>query len=627
VEFIDLEYIQDKILQLEQNPSVLKKFFSGEIVDEIINLLVEQDTEEDPAEEPSAEFQRIEKCHRIIKKEILEEDLPRLFLILSNFLKCNIIWEDALNDIERFKNKVPEECLNELLKNLLTEIPNFNDLELKIRILELVDYISSKHGMENSEIFDPLKDILNSLFASEENEKEAFGFGKDFLLKFGKRKMRKEIKIEIWDNLINIIDALNKIDKSKWIIEFCVNNSNELEPQNKDTLLSKMNYQIYNVDVMNDEDSSNFWLNNSKLVLDWYGEPQLDQLIKDPGDGANILRLPENRIDIAKKTKIAKIITIAFDKISLDNQQLYLNILHQYLKDSSKDNYQFAIKNIYSIQDSLKSREFIKPLQPDLSAIFDADLDDEIRMKNISIQFSFKDFLDQTQKDNVIDNVITLFQGQDQFCFNFIHKNWADLSSSQKIESINAMLKTGIKGDSIKKEEILAKISNDFAKLGDKAKRNLIDKYVTKISKNIDSINFFALIIPKVKNYFSNKLRDTIRNRYIDKIKKERQLNVNRFSVICSFKTEDFDKDDEVFSLFSNLLNASKEKMKLAIDYLIPYYQNRPPFRKKTILISLLEDASKKLDRDYSKKIQEISIELNLGMRKSIFSFFRFPKV
>ena len=49
--FIDLGYIQEKILQLEKNPPSLKKFFGGKIVDERASLLVEQDAKEDPEKE------------------------------------------------------------------------------------------------------------------------------------------------------------------------------------------------------------------------------------------------------------------------------------------------------------------------------------------------------------------------------------------------------------------------------------------------------------------------------------------------------------------------------------------------------------------------------------------------
>jgi len=629
MEFVDLGYIQEKILQLEKNPLALKKFFSGKIVEEIVNLLVEQDAKEDPEKEPSAEYQRKRKCFSIVKTVILGKDFPRLFPILSRLSKCRIIFWDVINDIEKFKEKVPEECVDELSKNILEEIPNVENLEDKAQILHIIDYISSKHKIENSEIFNPLKDILNSLFTAVEKEKESFDYGKDFLLKFGKRKMRKEIKTEIWNNLISIIEPLRKIDKSKWIIEFCIDKSDELESQNKDTLLSRMNSQIYNIDVMSNEDASNFWLDNSKPVLDWYKEPQLDQLIKDPGDETNILRLSETRIDIVTKTKIARIITMAFDKISPDKQQVYLNILHQYLQDGNKDNYQFAIKNIHAIKDSLKNRDFIKSLLPDLSAKLDGELDDEVRIKNIDVQFSFKDFLDQAQKDKVIANVINLFPSQGQFCYDFVHKNWVDLSNLQKVQSIKAMLKTEIKDDITKNEEIVAKISSDFTKLGDAEKANLLDEYATKISDDVDNINFFIALIGKLKKHFDNKLRDTIRNKYIETIKKEEQLNIsrNRFSVICSFKTRSFEKDDEVFSLFSNLLSASGDKIRLAIDNLIPYYKNRPPYRKKTVLTTLLEGASKKVDSAYRKKIRKISNKLRLQMRRSIFNLFKFPKV
>ncbi len=629
MEFIDLGYIQEKILQLEKNPPALKKFFSGKIVEEIVDLLVEQDAKEDPEKEPSAEYQRIEKCFSIIKTVILEEDFPRLFPILSRLLKCRIFFWNAIEDIEKLKDKVPKECLDELSKNILEEIPSVEHLEDKARILHIIDYISSKHRIENSEIFDPLKDVLNSLFTAVEKERESFDYGKDFLLKFGKRKMRKEIKIEIWNNLINLIEPLSKIDKSKWVIEFCIDKSDELELQNKDTLLSRMNSQIYNINVVSNEGASNFWLDNSRPVLDWYKEPKLDQFIKDPGDGANILRLSDTRINLDTKTKIARVITMAIDKISVNKQQVYLNILHQYLQDGNKDNYQFAIKNIYVIKDSLENRDLIKLLLPDLSAKLDGELDDEVRIRNIDVQFPFKDFLDQAQKDKVIANVINLFPRQDQFCFNFVHRNWADLSGLQRISSIKAMLKTRIKDDIKRKEGIVAKIRDDFVKLDDEEKTKLLDKYMTEVSENSDEYNFFTSIISETKKHFGDKLKNIIRSNYADAIKKAEQLNINRnrFSVICSFKTKDFDKDNEVFSLFSNLLSADKDKIELAIDYLIPYYENRPPYRKKTMLTVLLGDASKKVDSDHRKKIQKISGKLSLRMRKSIFELLGFRKV
>ncbi len=629
MESIDLGYIQEKMLQLEKNPPALKKFFGGKIVDETVNLLVEQDAKEDPEKESSAEYQRIEKCFSIIKTVILEEDFSRLFPILSRLLKCRIIFWNVIDDIEKFKDKVPKECVDELITNLLVEITNLEDLEDKARILQISDYVSSKHKIENSELFDPLKDILNSLFTAVEKEKESFDYGKEFLLKFGKRKMRNEIKTEVWNSLINIIEPLSKIDKSKWIMEFCIDKSDELELQNKDTLLLRMNSQIYNIGVMSNEDASNFWADNSKLVLGWYKESQLEQLIKDPGDETNILRPLETRIDIATKTKIATIIANAFDKIRPDKQQFYLTILHQYLQDGNKDNYQFAIKNIRVIKDSLKNRDLIKLLLPDLSAKLDSELDDEVRIENIDVQFSFKDFLDQAQKDKVIANVINLVPSQDQFCFNFVHKNWADLSGSQRIRSIKAMLKTRIKDDITRKEEIVVKISDDFVKLSDEEKTKLLDEYITEVSESFDEYDFFTSIMPELKKHFGDKLRNTIRSNCADIIKKEEQLNINRnrFSVICSFKGKDFDKNDEIFSLFANLLSAGKDKIKLAIDYLIPYYENRPPYRKKTMLATLLEDANKKVDSDYRKKIQKISGKLSLRMRKSIFGLFRFPKV
>ena len=629
MEFIDLGYIQEKILQLEKNPPALKKFFGGKIIDDIVNLLVEQDAKEDPEKEPSAEYHRIEKCFSIIKTVILEEDFFRLFPILSRLLKCRVIFWVVLDDIEEFKDKVPKECVDELITNLLVEITNVENLESKARILHIGDYVSSKYKIESSGIFDPLKDILNSLFTAAEKEKKSFDYGKHFLLKFGKRKMRKEIKTEIWNNLVNLIEPLSKIDKSKWIIDFCIDKSDELELQNKDTLLSRMNSQIYDINVMNNEGASNFWLDNSRRILDWYKEPQLDQFIKDPGDGANILRLSETRINLGVRTKIARIVTVPFDKISLDRQQVYLNILHQYLQDGTKDNYQFAIKNIKVIKDSLKNRDLIKLLLPDLSAKLDSELDDEVRIENIDVQFSFKDFLDQAQKDKVIANVINLVPSQDQFCFNFVHKNWADLSGSQRIRSIKAMLKTRIKDDITRKEEIVVKISDDFVKLSDEEKTKLLDEYITEVSESFDEYDFFTSIMPELKKHFGDKLRNTIRSNCADIIKKEEQLNINRnrFSVICSFKGKDFDKNDEIFSLFANLLSAGKDKIKLAIDYLIPYYENRPPYRKKTMLATLLEDASKKVDSDYRKKIHKISGKLSLRMRKSIFELFRFPKV
>ncbi|GAH08780.1 unnamed protein product, partial [marine sediment metagenome] len=145
------------------------------------NLLVEQDAKEDPEKESSAEYQRIEKCFSIIKTVILEEDFSRLFPVLSRLLKCRIIFWNVIDDIEKFKDKVPKECVDELITNLLVEITNLEDLEEKARILQISDYVSSKHKIENSELFDPLKDILNSLFTAVEKEKESFDYGKDFL--------------------------------------------------------------------------------------------------------------------------------------------------------------------------------------------------------------------------------------------------------------------------------------------------------------------------------------------------------------------------------------------------------------------------------------------------------------
>ena len=188
-----------------------------------------------------------------------------------------------------------------------------------------------------------------------------------------------------------------------------------------------------------------------------------------------------------------------------------------------------------------------------------------------------------------------------------------------------ALIKDKIK----RKEVIVAKIRYDFVKLDDEEKTKLLDKYMTEVSENSDEYNFFTSIISETKKHFGDKLKNIIRSNYADAIKKAEQLNINRnrFSVICSFKTKDFDKDNEVFSLFSNLLSADKDKIELAIDYLIPYYENRPPYRKKTMLTVLLGDASKKVDSDHRKKIQKISGKLSLRMRKSIFELLGFRKV
>jgi len=628
VGFLDVEYIKKKILQFEDSPLVLKKFFSGKIVNEITDLLIDQDNIEDPEKEPSPEYEEIEKCFTIVKSVVLEKDLLRLFPILTDLLKGNFTWEIALTDIEKFKDQVPEENVNLLLVNLLVEVSSFA-LDNKVRILELVDYISSRHRIEKLEVFDPLESILESFFVAEKEKKRSFDFAKDFLLKFGKKRIRQEIKIKIWDNLIEKIDPVIEVDRSGWITELCIKNPNELEPQNKDTLLLLITSQIYNAEVMNCETTLDFWDASWPKLMNLYEEPQLDQLIKRVDDETNILRLGETRVSVATKTKIAKMITLAFQKISLDSQKVYLDVLNQYLQDATKANYQFAVNSVNAIKDSLKQVNFIKPILPNLSEKLDFDLDDEEKMNNISIQILFKKFLDKEQLRKVINNIIKLFPRQDQFCYAFIYNNWNSLSSWEKIRSIKAMLKSEIRRDTNKKSDIAVKISDDFKNLDNTAKKEKqLDRYVTKLSKNLDECDFFALVIHKIAKHFSDILKSTIRSNYIDLIKKEKDLSINknRLVIICAFKAKDFERDDDVFSLFSNLLSADKGKIELGVDYLIPYYENIPPHRNKSALKILLENAIRKVDKNYRRKIREISVKLDLRIKKSILDFFRFSK-
>ena len=624
MEFLDIEYIKEKLLSLEDKPSVINKFFSGKIVDEIVDLLFEQNKKDKQKKEPSDEYKKIKRCYEIIKRMILEKDLPRFFPILTKLFKGNLIWVDSLSDIERLKNRVPEECINEVLNSLIAEILNF-DLETKNQVFGLVDSISSKNKIENSNIFDPFEEIFTELFNEDEQEKESINLGKNYFIKFGKKKIRKEVKINIWNKLISTIDPLANIKKSNEVFNFCLENSSELEPENKEILLSLMESHIYDPDMMNNEDASNFWLKNSELVMEWYDENQLGRLVKETNDGKNLIRLDETRIDITKKENIVKIINMVFKNISIDQQGVHLNTLQQFLQDENQNNYQFAIKNIHSIKNNLKKKDLIKPFLPILSDILSSDQDEEIQVMNVRTQFSFKDFLDQPQKEKAIDHILKLCPSKSEFCHGFFIENWALISTPKKIKFIICILKTDIKNDIKKKNELSTKMGEVLINLNSEEKTKLLDQYVNGLSVDMDEYNFFHLTMNKIKKHFDVNLKDKIRNNYIDKIKEEEKgnINKNRFSVICSFKKKYFEKDDEVFYLFFNLLSSRKEKINLAIDNIIIYYENKAPYRKKIELASLLKDVYTKVNKEYRDKIQKISDKLNLHIRPKRLGFFR----
>lgn len=616
--FLEFEYIKEKIIEFKDSPNVLNKFFSGNIVDEVVDYLIEIDEEDSSTDEEK--YEDAVKIFEILKGNVINNDKNRLCDVYKKLIETTRYYEFLLEDIQKNLDIIPFEQINSLAIKLLDQIPNYIDVNneaIEKTFDFTVHWFEKYPELSNKQILPQIIIQLIKLFKSESTE--IFQLGANSYLKTKKFYKGRHFE-DLFAELILLLDTQSQLVRTKILKEFLIEDKDKMSLNNKKSFINKLIFGLNSLISIRNDDNNKIWFELFSNLIELFNEGELDQLLL-PNDANNILSISFPGATIDDRTKFCKFINYGFTKLSELAKANFFDMLVQFLSTNSKENAEYAINNIYL------NLDFVENLSIDANKVellvnqFNLEIDDSVKFKNILIIFSARNLLSKTQIDNTLKHFSGCLHFNPEASVQFFLVNWNDFTNQHKFDSLKQLILTKVIESKKYTEDVLIKIKNDYNILSEDDTVLYINELEKILKDTVTERDFFAKFVGYTISLNDEEFIKKIRANKISEIKAENEINLcrNKFTIIIGLKDKNYEKDKDINDLFFLLLNDKLEKKKLAIDVFEYYYEKKHPYNRKSELTETFNNLLGVFDNDYRQTVKRLANKYDLKIKKSLF--------
>jgi hypothetical protein len=615
---LDINYVKGQIKKYEDQPSVIKKFFSGDIIDRIVDELIDVDANADTGDE---DYLEIVSIFEIIKKHVLDSDINRLSNYYKTLIQTRLYYQKTFEDIEKRKSDIPTHELYFVSIPMLEFVEDYGDAIYLEKVFNVIKYWIDK----NHEIVDDglIKEIKNKIVKLSKDENEDF-FDQSISIFIMFLKLFPE---EEWNDLvknyIDLIQPLNNLDRANKIKELILKIKEELNAANRIYFVDKLAQSLNSVEGLKDENNYMLWYNLFNDLSKYFEVGELDKLLKpnnaqfilNPGfpEGTNLLR-----------EKYCNFIIIDFDKFTDNKQNEYFELFRAFLSSNNVNNSEYSIKNIFPVRKHLVDSTFTSNSAPLFIQQFKLEISPSSKLKNGKILIEMHNYLNEQQINKALGEFVIVAHYEPSDSSQFLIDFWAKIPDDFKFKILKKLIPFNLLGDKNFYEHLFTKIKTDVENLqSDYEKLNsYLNQREEDLKETEQQRDFYAQIINNIKEHFSENFRINLKSNRIAEIKSESDIDFcrNKMSTLIGIKDNDYDKDNEINDLFFNMLNDTIEKKKLAIDVFEFYYEDKHPYHRKGALVEYLENLREELDKEYQKKLKHLAKKYDLKVKKSFWN-------
>lgn len=615
---LDFDYIKGQIKEYSANPNVLEKFFSNNIIEEIIDHLIEIDSLDEVENE---KYEEIVSIFELVKKIILDKNISRLCKYYQKLITTRVYYSQILQDINIQQANIPEGEIKELSTSLLTELESYeDDLSIKQTLDPCVYWFSKYPNTIDEELTENLSNQLANLINSD-NEL-IFFLTLTYFDEFYKY-LTKDQANKVLEAYIGQIDPSIQLNKSQRVESIIIDKKDILNSTNRLAILSKLIYDLNSIDGLSNDPILHFWESFFNQLIDLFGPEELDILIKPynpqfilhPGfpSGNNVLR-----------TIYCEFISKVFDKISPAKQNEYFESFIPYLSSNDVEGSEYASLNLYDVCGFLTNSPFLNKNFLLLINQLSIASSQETKFRYIKILLTTRNILSAPQLENILEVFASVANCDPDESLKLLLSIWKEIPENSRYKILKSLIQTILSTNQNSIEAILKVIELDIDNLDNEGIVNYISLRENELKENELERDFYAKIAKKISTKFSSTLINLLKLTKISEIKSESDIDLcrNKMSTIISIKGIDYEKDREVNDMFFSLLNDNVvPKKQLAIDVFDHYYDSKHPFQRKGALEERFNSLLEELDNNYKKKIYHLTDKYQLNVKKSFWNY------
>lgn len=615
---IEFDFIKKKILQFKDNPAVLTKFFSGSIIQEVLDNLIENDLADSSPDNDS--YKEAKQLFEILKDYIIIHNKKQLCECYIKLVDTTCYYEDLLEDIEKNIDTLPIEEIDSLAVKLIDVIPSYvgiNNAAID-KIFYFAGFWLGKFSeLSKGQILSHLVTQIAELIKNENEE----------IFKLGTSNYLKHLvyfdQIQTETLLTNFILKLNPqvyLERSNILKELILKDKTKISLANRQTFINQLLLEFNSIALIRDEVVFAFWLNLYNDLLDTFKTGDLDPLIM-ANSSTNLLSLSFPGGTNPDRARLCTIIIKGFDKISSPIQNNFFDLFSQFLNPVVKENAEYTIHTIYQVRSYINNLSFRNITIEMLINQFNIGIEEAAVLKNIQILYLGRELLTPIQISSTLQFFPSSLKNNPKEALDFFLTNWNDFPNSIKFLTIKNLLSTGILESKYNSEKILESIKTDYSALTVESIIPYLNELEAILKFNITERDLFAKIIKFTNTLNNNEFKGELRSIKIAEIKAELDIDLcrNKFSIIIGIKDKDYEKDRDINDLFFLLLNDNIDKKKLAIDVFEYYYEEKHPFSRKVELTELFNNLLEVFDHDYKITVKRLALKYDLKVKKSLF--------
>jgi hypothetical protein len=611
---LDFDYIKYLIINHKEKPSVIDKFISNKVIDEIVQQLISIDS----LESENEAYKEIISIFEIVKKIKLEKDLTRLCSIYQVLITTRLYFSNILEEIFTKKDEIPTIEIKALSISMLNEIETIEDEPSIKNILEIIEFFISKHPEAVDE--ETRENLSNKLIVIAKNDNESISVQSLQHFPTLSKIFSADINNNILSNYALLINPISRLDLSNTIKNILIQKSDLLNGSCKITLINQLVKDLNSPAGLSNDQCYNYW--NSLLIslLDKYNEGELDSLIL-PNSPTFILNINFPETTNSVRERYCSILIKCFNKLSNAKQNEYFELFRLFLNSNLSDNAEYTLKNIYPVYSFLPNTVFPQTSITLLINLFALQIDPKIKLKNVRVLFSVFTLLDPAQILRTIEVFASNSHLEPNDSIRFLLENWERITYDLKFRIIKDLLPTGIFSDDNILNDLLLKMKSDIVQLDDAGLTLFISEREKELKSNELERDFYAKLIRHINSYISSATKSYIKQSKISEIKIESDIDLcrNIMSTIISIKEKEYEKDREVNDLFFSLLNDTVLKKQLAIDVFEFYYEQNHPYQRKGALEERFNNLLDELDENYKRKLRHLAQKYELNVKKSFW--------
>jgi hypothetical protein len=648
--YFTLNEICNFIIKLagDDKKEAIKKFFSGEAIEELCMTLITLDKpDKDMTEDERQQYGLVERAFNILDETILtkEENIKRRIEIFIKLIPTKNYYFKVIEKLPAIISRIPKDSLPSLLEALANEA-NLVDGEDLETLLDIIDKITLKTSELPIKTLHPLTVSLPKIICEKYNSGD-FGIATKYLVKFCGGRFSEDDQNIILEQLCMKLNIYESTELTQKICKFLLDNDEilTLNARNKffDTFINGIyDVKTYNKEKFPNEEGIRFWESIAVKVIGLIANKE--KLITNIS-ASNCLNAQIDTLSLNQKSILIDIIRIDFKKYTKESQEKLIAVLIPYLSIGVKEKISWGMAQIYSLLKEMNLDELESQLKQTLlinicNAIINIDDNKEksealgILLKEertvTSLGSNYKEIMLseielQFDKDRnhtlAFEGFVAEFSGfpaekQISLCGKYLGSNSYSPENSKKLikritEAFsNIKVEVGVLSQPVSNE--VEKIDKTTPEEVPNKKIEFIERYLVGINLDERAWTFFAELFASLASYLDITIKKQLGQDTIKTIKiKEELSNVsrNRFSIINILKTANAFNESDVHALFTHLFTSeAREKVELACDFLSLYYKDKKMTRdyRKSYNIAIEEAMKRFEDNQLRDRLMQI---------------------